>query len=349
MADAGFVGWDLGGAHLKLARVDATGRLTHVRQEPCPLWQGLEQLDAAVGRAVQGLAAVNEVHGLTMTGELADCFRSRAEGVAILVRRFATALGVPFRVFSREGMLDPDAAAQAPEAVGSMNWLATARLCARRVGDGVLLDIGSTTADLVPLQGGEARPRGWMDAERLASRELVYTGVVRTAMAAVVAEVPFAGAWQGVAAEQFATMADVYRLLDALPPDADQMPSADGAGKTPRDSARRLARMLGRDLQGEDLEPWRMLAGYVARAQRLHLERPLAQILSARPRPSRMVIVGAGVGRFLARELAAILQTGYVDFADLVAGPLALRAQAAVCAPAAAVAHLCAGMNREKP
>src|SRR5215510_4583983 len=146
------------------------------------------------------------------------------------------------------------------QAVASANWHASASFVATRRAQAVLIDIGSTTTDIVPIRGGRVDAAGYTDDERLVSEELVYTGATRTPVMAVAESVPFGGQRQRLMAEHFATMADVHRLTGELPADADQLPTADGRGKSPEDSARRLARMLGRDLQSADLGEWRRLA-----------------------------------------------------------------------------------------
>ena len=114
--------------------------------------------------------------------------------------------------------------------------------------DGLLVDIGTTTTDLVPLKSGAVAARFYSDGERLAGGELIYTGAVRTPVMAVARTAPFNGRMQRIAAERFATMADVWRLVGELPHDADPYPTPDRMGKSTQESAARLARMLGRDL-----------------------------------------------------------------------------------------------------
>jgi hypothetical protein len=55
-------------------------------------------------------------------------------------------------------------------------------------------------------------------------------------------------------------------------------------------------------------------------------------------------VVGAGSGRWQVRRLAARLERGFVDFADLIPTERAVRGEASSAAPAAAVALL-AGDN----
>ena len=51
-------------------------------------------------------------------------------------------------------------------------------------------------------------------------------------------------------------------------------------------------------------------------------------------------LVGAGVGRFLVKELASRLHRPFVDFSELLQGDAETVDAAAVCAPAYAVSYL---------
>jgi len=337
-------GWDVGGAHLKSARVDAAGMVTAVRQIPCPLWQGLERLEAAVDEALEPIdagALAGAAHALTMTGELVDLFEDRGAGVRAIVARLGARLGTGrLRVFAAGGgFVSPAAAAAAPASVASANWHASAALAAR-AGDGLLVDIGSTTTDIVGVRGGQVRAAGSSDSERLRSGELVYTGVVRTPVAAVVRAVPDAGAWCPVTAELFATLGDVHVLCGDLELDARYVASADGRGWDAGSCARRLARMIGCDAGAGECARWRALARFIAHehedACRAAIERRLSALQgSAHPR-----LIGAGCGRFLVRRIAARLQCPYLDFAACVPAAPGLEAAVAECAPAVAVARL---------
>jgi probable H4MPT-linked C1 transfer pathway protein len=228
------------------------------------------------------------------------------------------------------------------QAIASANWHASARFVAARCGSALFMDVGSTTTDIVPICGGRIDAVGYTDDERLASEELVYTGATRTPVMVVADSVPFGGGRQRLMAEFFSTMADVHRLTGELPEDADQLPAADGRGKSAEDSARRLARMLGRDLQSASPADWRRLAIHLAERQSQTLHAAVDRVLSRGGLDDSAPLVGAGIGRFLARALAERLCRPYVDFADLVQGEASTREWAARCAPAAAVAILAA-------
>jgi len=343
MTDEPVTGWDLGGAHLKVAQAEAGGRLVAALQLPCTLWLGLEHLDRALAEAGRRLRPTRR-HAVTMTGELTDLFAGRAEGVRRLVEAVARAFpDAELGIYAGEaGFLTPAEAVARPRLVASANWHAAARFAAARLGAALFVDVGSTTTDIVPVAGGRVRALGTSDDERLAAEELVYSGATRTPVMALADGVPFAGRRQRLMAELFATAADVHRLTGALPNDADQLPTADGRGKTAEDSARRLARMLGCDLEDAGMAAWRGLARHLAERQRRLLQDAMERVLSHGLLAGTAPIVGAGIGRFLLPELARRLHRPYADFADLVAGDPEVREWAARCAPAAAVAALAA-------
>jgi probable H4MPT-linked C1 transfer pathway protein len=335
------VGWDIGGAHLKLAHV-RDGVVMDVRQLPCALWQGVDRLATTIGEALRGLPR-SARHVLTMTGELADIFPDRASGVRAILAVVEHGIGgTEPSVYAVDGSwLSATAAAASPERVASANWHAAARLVAPAVANGLLIDVGSTTTDLVPLRAGAVVARGTDDAERLALDELVYRGVVRTPVMAVAPYIELDGRRVGVAAELFATMADVYRLTGDLPAHADQQPSADGRGKSLVESRARLARMVGRDAAAAPDATWDALAWRFAERQLGLLHDAAARVLAAATMPAGAPVIGAGVGRLLAAALARRLGVPYRGFDELVAARTPeIAASAADCAPAAAVALL---------
>lgn len=341
MTDKPIIGWDLGGAHVKAARLSPAGEVERVIQVPCPLWQGLAHLDTAID-AARLIVGDAPVHALTMTGEMVDLFASREEGVRRIVAAVQQRLGeVSLRFYAgTEGFVAGPAAAAAGGSLASPNWRATADLVAARMETALVVDVGSTTTDLVVVSAGRVVARGRDDATRLVAGELLYTGVVRTPLMAVTSRAPLEGEWVPLMAEYFATMADVYRLTGQLPDGADQHPAADGGEKTTAASARRLARMLGRDLESAPLQGWHQLAEWFARTQVRQIEDACDRVLSRGGVPDDAPIVSAGVGRFLLPQIAAARGRRCLEFADLFPGSTASREGISDCAPAVAVAAL---------
>jgi probable H4MPT-linked C1 transfer pathway protein len=333
-------GWDIGGAHLKVAQCDLQGQLLHSIEIPCPLWQGIEHLQQAIQTAQQQLGAQQALAAITMTGELVDIFADRQTGVtAILdcVTQF-----IPDEqciVYAGEaGWFSPSKAKEHWQQVASRNWQASAVFAAKQVEQGLFIDIGSTTSDIIPIQNNQAIPNALTDFERQANSELHYAGAIRTPLIAIAHQAPFDGKTIRLAAEVFATTGDCWCLLDELDPLSIGDSSADGQTWQPQDCARRLARLLGTDAHHYPMEHWQQLAHWFAQQQIAHLLTACETVLAAHTAITpNAPIIGAGIGRFIVKQCAKQLGRAYIDFSELTEPP---SPDAADHAPAAAVALL---------
>jgi probable H4MPT-linked C1 transfer pathway protein len=328
------VGYDVGGAHLKIARV-VDGRLLAVQQISCPLWKGLAELDAALDAASDQIKGAT-LHAVTMTAELTEIFESREAGVAAVLKILSARLKGEIRVFmGLKGFGSIETAIADPHSVASANFLGTARLIAERQSKALLIDMGSTTTDIIACD----RPHGLSDAERLQTGELVYTGLTRTPVPSIATRAPLAGTWQGLARDAFATMADVRRILGDLPEGVDVHATADGRGKSLEESLTRFARGFGHDADMRHLPKWRVSAAYIAERQLRSIHDGALQVLS-RPGTEITSAVAAGVGAADAALIASRLPLPCVTFGELIGAPAELQLWATRCAPAVAVALL---------
>lgn len=337
------IGWDIGGAHLKAAWLDNNNAVIAIYQQPCCLWKGMDKLEKALLDVMTQIPNQSVQHVITMSGELVDLFSNRAEGVMKIIRLTQRVLAQKTLLVyaGRQGFISAlNVSLQHIDHVASANWLASASYVAKQLGQGLFVDIGSTTSDIILLQHHLPDLLGYTDFQRLSSAELVYTGMTRTAVMAVTQSIQFAGKEVAVMNEYFANMADIYRLTKELNEQYDQHDTADGDAKTEWASARRLARMIACDVEDFPPAQWRQLA-YVIREQQL------GKILSAcekqllRNTVNIKQIIGAGVGRFLAKEIASRLGLIYIDFDTLFKPPVQKTPiHIADCAPAVAVAYL---------
>ena len=341
------VGWDIGGAHLKAVLLNAKGKVQNIQQLPCPLWRGLQELDTAMHNMLKifDIKACSTLHAITMTGELVDCFNDRNEGVWAIAQLTSNFLGEDVRYYAANDSVDNDFVGfedvkRYVTGIASANWHVSASVLAMRAPDALLIDIGSTTTDIIPIENGKIALEALSDAARLQNHTLVYTGVVRTPVMALAQKLPFEGAEINIMAEHFATMADVYRLTGELNATSDMADTADGKGKTQLESARRLARMIGYD-GDQSLEKWVKLANACRSLQMAQIK--CAAIKYLKPATP---IIGAGAGAFLVRAIAAQLNHPYLALAEVVATAEANNtaqanaAQVEVCLPAYAVAFL---------
>ncbi len=343
------VGWDIGGAHLKLACLSDSGDVLDILQYPTPVWKGMESLRRAINTAmehIQKSLSVNNIrHAVTMTAELVDLFPNRHQGVleiSSLLNQIINDQTVLFYA-GDNGFVDADEIGTVTNKVSSANWHATANFVASKLSHGVILDMGSTTTDIIPFESGLSIPAGYSDHERLYTQELLYTGMIRTPVMAIVKQLPYRNKDYNIMAEHFATMADVYRVTGQLNEQDDYMESADGKEKTVLASTRRLARLIGldiKDISKSDTQEFKTMAEYIVQQQLEMIDACLLNGFSRLNQKSNAVLVGAGCGRSLISSVADIHNIEYIDFNDLLMVTNDKKYLAGNCAAAVAVADI---------
>jgi probable H4MPT-linked C1 transfer pathway protein len=328
------IGWDIGGVNTKCVRIEC-GEVTGVRHRPyelqrdpaalVPLLRGLaDELD------VKGVAA----HAVTMTAELSQLFRTKREGVSFVLdaveSSWPRALVLVFTVDGR--FLDPREARQVPLAVAAANWAATARAVAPHHPDALLIDVGTTTTDIVPIVGGSVAAHGRTDPERLATGELVYTGALRTPAEAIAAHVPVGGLATGVSAEGFALAGDVHLWRGDLAAADYSVVPPDGRPAIRAFAGERLARVVCGDCELLDEGDVTAIADALADAQAGHITAAIARVRARHPSIHTAVVTG--LGAFLGERSARAAGLRIVPLSS------ELGEDASRCAPAAAVAIL---------
>lgn len=334
------IGWDVGGVHLKAVRAD-DGRIVKAAQYASPLRNGTDLLQKALARAHSEMGRA-DCNVITMTGELADTFPTRAEGVERLIALAESELGAVSVYAGRAGYVRAEDASAHVIDIASANWHACATLIARKHTDALLVDLGSTTTDVVPIAAGRVAARGYTDAERLAAGELVYTGLVRGFVMATANRAPLRGMWTPLINENFATMADVHRILGTLPEGVDLMMTADGREKTVEASRVRLARMLGSDAADASDGAWLLLARWFAEAQIRAIVDAASLVLSNNAAVPAPPVIACGIGLMAVKEIARRLGCAYARFDQLLDVAPEMHTAVCHCAPAAALAVLAA-------
>lgn len=292
---------DIGGANIKAAHQQGKARAL-----PFELWKRPDDLSRILGSLMRTFPPCDGLV-VTMTAELCDCYATKAIGVnAVLDAVEKAAAQRPILVWSIDGQLHPVAKIrQEPALAAAANWLALASVAARLVpkGPGILIDIGTTTADLIPLLDGKPAAVGRTDTQRLQTGELVYAGVRRTPVAALATKLPYRGVPTGLAAELFASTLDVYVTLGQIPLDPNDLSTCDGRPRT-LDAARdRLARMVGADrsdFSEDDALEFAQGADQALMDRLLDAGKTCCVQVIGRPKTA----VVAGSGEFLARRLA---------------------------------------------
>ncbi len=284
------LGLDIGGANTKAASSDGS----YTNSVYLPLWR-----DAPLGEVLRQFADLSpEAIAVVMTGELADCYKSKLEGVLCIMNEVKQAFRCPVYFCGTGGFQWTD-----PLELAAANWSASASLLGREIGDCLFVDMGSTTTDLIPIKGV---PKGVplaakTDFKRLSRGELVYMGLLRTSLVALLPQARIKGDSVPLSPELFAIAADAYLALGEISEDLYACDTADGAGKDRTDALRRLARSVCADLEeiGE--------AGAMAIAEQVSGRqfRILVDAISRQEKEHQLgLVVAAGIGESLIARAA---------------------------------------------
>ncbi len=332
------LGIDIGGANLKAATADK--RAVSV---PFALWKEPQNLGAKLAELVAKFPDATEF-AVTMTGELCDCYETKRQGVTAIVNAMlGAARSFPVRIWSTDGkFVTSDEAKPNHLKVAAANWHALATYAGGYVPNGpaILIDTGSTTTDVIPLLDGVPVARGKTDYERMTTFELIYTGVRRTPLCAILG---FNGA-----AEFFATTLDVYLLLGQIAENPADTDTADGRPATRPYAFARMCRMLGGDAETMSADVIQSVAEGIAEQQRnqittgvdratYHLEALTGEVnrlesLSEETEPLP-TIIASGSGEFL-------VHSTHFAADDAISLTKQLGPELAACAPAYALAVL---------
>jgi probable H4MPT-linked C1 transfer pathway protein len=173
----------------------------------------------------------------------------------------------------------------------------------------LVIDVGSTTTDIVPVAAGRVAATADNDLERLLAGELVYTGVLRTNLAAIAPRVPVRGEWCPVSSEYFAISADIHLVLGHVEPEAYDCTTPDGRPATVAFARERIARLVCSDLEQLGEGDVDAIAAFLHGEQVRQIEDAARRAQLAPEAP----VVAVGSGAFLAREVAARLGRAVAD------------------------------------
>jgi len=286
------LGIDIGGANTKIASDD--GKIVELHY--IPLWKNTKLPEALIDIAGR---LKPEKAGVVITGELADCFPDKDTGLSYIIDAVNNAFANAF-FLDNNGNLTKEKI----RSIAAANWMASSLLTGKDFGDCIFLDIGSTTTDIIPIKNGLPLA-GKTDFERLKKGELVYSGALRTNIAAILKRVTFGNVDRDiesrVSSELFAITADAYIVLGLIKPHNYTCDTPDGAGKTILDAKRRLARVVCADLSEIRNEEIFSIARQAMEAQVNEIKDALCEISI---KHGIQTIVACGIGEFLAKKAA---------------------------------------------
>jgi probable H4MPT-linked C1 transfer pathway protein len=297
------LGLDIGGANTKASSPD--GSFTH--SSYLPLWKSCE-IEGTL-KDIKKKAGHVEAVGVTITGELADCFASKKEGIehiSFAIRKVFK--GAVF--YGSDGKFYRDVSDH--RLFSAANWSASARLVGTVHKNVIFIDIGSTTSDVIPIVNG-VPAAGLTDFERLSRGELIYAGALRTNVAALLRNVTLRGSAVRTSSELFAITGDVNLLLGNIDMEDYSCDAPDGAYKTKEGAARRLARVVCCDLEELSMDEIIKLARQAYRRQVDDLKECIGQVSGCHGIKSAIV---CGAGDFIAKDALQELGMPFVMIAS---------------------------------
>lgn len=309
------VGLDIGGANLKAATSDGDAV-----SRKFPLWKEPERLSEELTTLLDELPPADAL-AITMTGELVDGYPSKKEGVAaIAAAAVKTANGRPCHFWQTGGeFLNAEQATEFTRLVAAANWHALATFCGRVApqGEALLIDVGSTTTDIIPLVNGRPTAEGMTDPERLLAGELVYSGATRTPLCALGPSLNVANQTWPIAAEFFATTRDVYLILGNEPQAPDDRDTADNRPATIACARSRLARMLCAD--PDELTNLNDFAQALANRQRNLIETAIQTVRGRLSNCQTILISGSGahIAHAVIAKIPELASTKTLDLAEM--------------------------------
>jgi hypothetical protein len=265
------LGIDIGGANLKYASSCGTAAAREFAMWLTPELLSQSLLEDIQKHFIDHGTSPDEL-AVTMTGELADCFLDRKVGVEHIVHQTCQAaetLAIPsVRFYGVDGRFhQAKIACESPDLIAAANWHALANFVGREIAsDALLIDIGSTTTDIIPISGQKVATDALTDYDRLCDGSLVYIGCRRTPVCGLVSNLEYRGISTPVMNEAFATMDDAMLLLGHTEEDASDCSSADGKPRSRVLAANRLARMIGLDRRTINVHDAKILAHQIIAA-----------------------------------------------------------------------------------
>jgi probable H4MPT-linked C1 transfer pathway protein len=290
-------GFDIGGANTDIAVVDFDdeGNITEIKTnfEYFPMWLKKDELgDALLGLTGDDLEEIDVV-GVCMTAELVDAYKTKREGVIDIARKSKESFSVPTGFIGLNGVLNFEEVVERPDEVAAANWIATAKIVSKIDENCIMIDTGSTTTDIIPVKGGSECAKGRSDLERLKTGELVYSGTLRTNIAAIVDKVPLNDEFVRVSSELFAVTADVHMVLENITEEDYTCSTPDGAGKSKEDCMRRISRVICGDMNMLSPNDIEKIAVYIYKRQ---VQKVAEALLEVSRREDLVNVVTTGLG-----------------------------------------------------
>lgn len=338
--------FDIGGANTKAAYIttqNGTIKVVRVAMEFFPIWKEPQKLPSVLLSLKQRLNVDKlDALGVTITAELSDAYQTKREGIHHVLGCVKAAFPeVSLYMLNTDARLvPPEEALAEPLGVAAANWAATGWLVAQHLQNGVVIDVGSTSTSIIPIKNRKVVAQGKTDLEKLICGELVYTGSLRTNVAAIVHSIPLKMGVAAVSSEVFALSGDVHLILGNITSEQYTSETADGRGRSVDEAMARLARVVCADTEMLSPQELTDVAGYIYKKQVEQIAVGLGKVYANQKDQinGEVPVVVTGLGKeFLAKKAAESICADKIITLDGLVEP-----EAVIATPAYGVALMVA-------
>ena len=270
------MGLDIGGANTKAALLrfqekKITESFSYI--EYFPFWEKtIMEIPELLLGFIKKLVEENSFNlkdidyiAVTITAELSDAFRTKREGLLIILNALEEVFNkTKLRFITNKcEFIDFKQAQSEYMSIAAANWASTALFLGNFISTCVLIDAGSTTIDIIPIYKSKPVPIGRDDTSRLINHELIYTGGLRATIPSITHHVPYKGKKIRVSFEKFALISDVYRILNKISEEDYINDTADNRSKTVENCYTRLSRVICKDIETISIEDLDIIANFI--------------------------------------------------------------------------------------
>ena len=317
------LGLDIGGANTKATFLYAKEKkIVELRTsiEYLHIWKNKKNLPLLLEKLKKKFTNLSKLDGVavTITAEVSDAYFTKKEGIIeILDCLIQVFKNTPIFVLDINArLLTIEDARKNPLEVASANWVATGWMVSQIIRNCIIIDVGSTTTSIIPIFRGKIFAKGKNDLEKLQVGELIYSGSLRTNVAAIVNQIPVFGKMTRVSSELFAQSADIHLLLGNIGQAEYSVETCDGRGYSEKECMARLARVVCADIDLINEEEILKIAKFIYLKQIDQISNGLQQVKNRFKNRFEKKVVVTGLGRnFLARKAAENL--GFEEIIDM--------------------------------
>ncbi|NHI94146.1 MAG: hypothetical protein EAX96_16770 [Candidatus Lokiarchaeota archaeon] len=315
------IGWDIGGVNSKAALINyEKGKFKEINlcSKYFPIFKHRRNEFFDELREINTEIAKDEkikIMAVTITAELSDAFFNKKEGLNFIIKCFNECFPETdiFFLNNKGNFLSYNEISDKILTLAATNWIATAYLVSKNINNCLIIDIGSTTTDIIPILNGKLSTASLTDLDRLISGELVYTGLLRATIPSIIHNLEIKGKKSRISFEKFALMADIHLVLNHISEQEYTCETADDRPKNYLNSLARISRVVCADNEMLKEEEILNLAKQLYEAQVKIIKDAIEQVIEKyqafQDRNFPIVVLGLGgkiLGEIAAKRLGFI-------------------------------------------